>query len=225
MRIHIIRHADPDYERNTITELGHREAAALAGRMAGAGLSRIYTSPLGRARDTARYTEAATGLHAHVLDWTTELDLPHIAITDGSSQPIWNIDGQVVRGSPLAQVLELSDPAYKRALGSLAVESDGLLASFGYRRGAGVYSVAERTDENIAVFCHAGFGMTWLAHLLALPAPLLWTGLFLAPTSVTTVLFEHRSATVAVPRALAVGDTSHLYPAGLAGSTRGLLGG
>jgi probable phosphoglycerate mutase len=224
MRLHIIRHADPDYERNTITELGHREAAALAERMATAGLTRIYASPLGRARDTARYTEEATGLRAQVLDWTAELSAPHIVTVDGSSQPIWNIDGEVVRAGSLESVVELHDPAYGRIMSDLERESDALLAGFGYRRDAGVYAIEERSDENVAVFCHAGFGMTWLAQLLALPAPLLWTGLFLAPTSVTTVLMEERSATTAVPRALAVGDTSHLYVAGLHGSTRGLLG-
>ena len=31
MRILLIRHGDPDYEHDTLTEKGHREAALLAG--------------------------------------------------------------------------------------------------------------------------------------------------------------------------------------------------
>ena len=56
MRLYIIRHADPDYEHDTLTEDGHKEAQALAKRLASHGLDRIYCSPLGRAIDTARYT-------------------------------------------------------------------------------------------------------------------------------------------------------------------------
>ena len=33
MRILIIRHGDPDYERDTLTEKGHREAQLLANRL------------------------------------------------------------------------------------------------------------------------------------------------------------------------------------------------
>ncbi|MCZ7545048.1 MAG: hypothetical protein M5R40_16680 [Anaerolineae bacterium] len=74
------------------------------------------------------------------------------------------------------------------------------------------------------MFCHQGFGLTWLAHLLDLPPPAVWTGFWLAPSSVTTVLFETRSADWATPRCLSVGDVSHLYAARLPVQPRGLRG-
>ncbi|MCA1595762.1 MAG: histidine phosphatase family protein, partial [Chloroflexi bacterium] len=61
MRLYIIRHADPDYPNNTITEDGHKEARALADRLAAEKLDRIYCSPMGRAIDTARYTADRCG--------------------------------------------------------------------------------------------------------------------------------------------------------------------
>jgi hypothetical protein len=73
------------------------------------------------------------------------------------------------------------------------------------------------------VFCHGGFGLTWLAHLLALPLPLVWSGFWLPPSSVTTMLFDERSPEWAVPRCIGLGDVSHLYAAGLQVQARGIM--
>ena len=73
MRLFIIRHADPDYPNNTITPAGHQEAQALASRMQRLGLDYIYSSPMGRALDTMRYTAEALGIPYSVEDWTQEL--------------------------------------------------------------------------------------------------------------------------------------------------------
>jgi len=62
MRLSIIRHGDPDYTTDTLTEIGQREARALAERLANACLTHIYCSPLGRARVTISYTAKATKL-------------------------------------------------------------------------------------------------------------------------------------------------------------------
>ncbi|MCC6498013.1 MAG: histidine phosphatase family protein [Propionibacteriaceae bacterium] len=64
-----------------LSEAGLAQAAAVADRLAGAGLAAIYTSPLERASETAAPTAAATGLvpveepgllEADVGDWTGE---------------------------------------------------------------------------------------------------------------------------------------------------------
>jgi probable phosphoglycerate mutase len=78
--------------------------------------------------------------------------------------------------------------------------------------------------DRIAVFSHAGFALTWLSVLLEIPVTLVWSGFFLPPSSVTTILFEERSADWVVPRCTGLGDVSHLYAAGLAVGTVGLEG-
>ena len=50
MKLHIIRHGDPDYDRDTLTERGWREAELLAERTGKMGISAFYVSPLGRAQ-------------------------------------------------------------------------------------------------------------------------------------------------------------------------------
>ena len=49
MRLIFIRHGDPDYENDTLTEKGWREAKLLSERTKNWTVDDIYVSPLGRA--------------------------------------------------------------------------------------------------------------------------------------------------------------------------------
>ncbi|MFR2935372.1 MAG: histidine phosphatase family protein, partial [Ruminococcus sp.] len=53
MKLLFIRHGDPDYEIDSLTEKGWKEAALLAERVSQLEVKTFYVSPLGRARDTA----------------------------------------------------------------------------------------------------------------------------------------------------------------------------
>ncbi len=56
MRILLIRHGDPDYINDCLTEKGRREASLLADLMEKETVKDFFVSPLGRARETASYT-------------------------------------------------------------------------------------------------------------------------------------------------------------------------
>ena len=53
MRILIIRHAEPDYSIDSLTEKGFREAKYLSQRLEKEQSADVYCSIYGRARDTA----------------------------------------------------------------------------------------------------------------------------------------------------------------------------
>ena len=72
MRILLIRHGDPDYVNDTLTEKGRREAALLAKRAVSMNMGECYKSPLGRAKDTAAPCLEVTGKTAEILDWLQE---------------------------------------------------------------------------------------------------------------------------------------------------------
>lgn len=72
MRLLFIRHGDPDYRTNSLTEQGRREAEALARHIGGEHIDVMYKSPLGRAQETASYCEKALGMTAETLDWLQE---------------------------------------------------------------------------------------------------------------------------------------------------------
>src|SRR4028118_1885008 len=101
MRLYLIRHADPDYPNNTITAAGHLEAKALADRMRREGMDRIYSSPMGRARDTAQYSADALGLPMQIEDWTAELSNIHMEDTPYAGMIACDLHGEVIRGKSL----------------------------------------------------------------------------------------------------------------------------
>ncbi len=72
MRLLFIRHGDPDYVNDTLTEKGWEEAAALAELAPSLALGDCYVSPLGRAADTAREALRKTGKTAVTLHWLQE---------------------------------------------------------------------------------------------------------------------------------------------------------
>ena len=95
MRLYIIRHADPDYENNTLTPAGHQEANALARRLAGHGLDYIYTSPITRAAMTAQYTADLLKIEPITDEWLIEI--PGWEIEELGGIPAWDIPGEVFR--------------------------------------------------------------------------------------------------------------------------------
>lgn len=230
MRIYLIRHADPDYPNGTITAFGHEEAKALVTRLSKEKLDRLYSSPLGRARDTMRYTADLMPEKTPVIeDWTIEFAGTATETDEWGRITIWDMPGEVIRGgdsSPshdnckdLPYVGETPMPALFAAA---QAASDTFLARHGYVREGGRYRCAAPNTERIAVFCHGGFGLAWLAHLLEIPLALMWSGFWLPPSSVTTLLMEERSDQWVVPRCIGLGDVSHLYATGLPIQPRGI---
>ena len=66
MKLLIIRHGDPDYTVDSLTEKGRREAELLKSRLLKLDIKDFYCSPLGRARATAEPTLAAFGKKAKI---------------------------------------------------------------------------------------------------------------------------------------------------------------
>ena len=54
MRLIFIRHGDPDYKNDDVTEKGKREVELLTNRVTKWDITKICCSPLGRAQATAK---------------------------------------------------------------------------------------------------------------------------------------------------------------------------
>ena len=74
MKLLIIRHGDPDYKNDTLTEKGWRDAEYLAEILSDRDITEFYMSPYGRAKDTASLTLKKLGRTAEELPWLREFD-------------------------------------------------------------------------------------------------------------------------------------------------------
>ena len=209
MILRIIRHADPDYANNTITEFGREEAEALAVYMRTQKLDKILTSPLGRAIDTALPTCREKGLDYTVLPWTAEsMDYMRPCDRPGNCSYTFTLTDGV------RDFTDLTSESRNGSIEMLVENSDSFLASLGYERRGARYKVISPNDEHIAVFCHGGFGGAWISHLLLRPAELSWLDIRLQTTSITT--FEFRNdAEYTYPIVRQIGAIPHITLAGL----------
>jgi len=219
MKFYLIRHGDPDYENDTLTERGHREAEALVAYLKSESIDDIVSSPLGRAQDTARHTAESLGLPVTVEPWMAELSL---RVDSEVHRAAWDIHGHVMRNpeylrdpSALELIPDMPVGPVRDVVDEIRRNSDKFLASLGYVRDGGVYRIEKQNDQKIAVFAHGGFGLSWLSVLLEIPLPLMWSGFFLHTSSVTQILFDERSDNLATPRCLMVSALPHLFAASL----------
>jgi probable phosphoglycerate mutase len=228
MHLYIIRHADPCYDPDSLTETGHKEAAALAPRMKDFGINYIYSSPMIRAKQTAFYTANLQGLEIIEKEWLKELSHIHIN-QNGKEYTIWDTFGETIRKKqplPGHKDWYLHPPFDKTKIGELwqnfRIQVDRFISEHGYTREDGRYRIDRSNDDRIAIFCHNGTLLLFLAHLLEIPPSMVWSGFYCWPSSVTDIYFDERSDEWAVPRALHVADVSHLIANGLKPQARGM---
>lgn len=229
MRIIFIRHGDPDYVNDTLTEKGWKEARLLAMRVKDWKVDDFYISPLGRAQATASCSLEATGRDGITLDWLREFWYPVTDPTTGRLGVPWDFMPEFFTKEKLfyekdrwfdAEVLT-QNPELKEKAREVFKSFDELLASYGYIREGGYYKTEATQDKTIVIFCHLGVTLLLLGHLFGLSPSILWQSIFIAPTSVTILNSEERIPGQAYFRSQVIGDTKHLYDGGEAISQAG----
>lgn len=237
MRILMIRHGDPDYEHDSLTETGKKEAALLAEAAGSLHLGDCYVSPLGRAKETAACTLKKLGITAETLDWLQEfpaklnindsrelqLAYPDTRKENGryASRIVWDMmpscylnhpeymDREGWKNSEVARHSDIVS-VYENVTGNF----DNLLAGYGYVREGMYYRVKKANTDTVTFFCHFGLTCVLLSHLMNVSPFALWHGLVLAPTSVTEITTEEREQGIAMFRSQRMGDIHHLLAGG-----------
>lgn len=233
MRLLFIRHGDPDYEHDSLTEKGFREAELLVPRLTKEKIDRFYLSPLGRAQATARPTLEALGAEGETLPWLREfgavLDVTGSELLtkaypdtrENGKRIVWDMlpgywrnesayyGRDSWRDTPVARSSDYS-AEYDR----VTAEFDKLLASHGYERSGSMYITKQGSGQTLAFFCHFGVTCMLLSHLFGVSPHILVHCLAAAPTSVTELYSEEREKGKVIFRASRIGDISHLYAQG-----------
>lgn len=224
MRLIFIRHAEPDYEHNTLTRKGFREAELLAPRAAGWNASRYFTSPLNRAKLTAAPALSLLGKEAEIVPWMQEFSYMVKDPVTGRVGVPWDFmpaywteqeelhDRHHFYRHPVLS----SNPAYEPAVIALRKGLDGILSGYGLTRCGDYYrhDPAVDCEVTLAFFAHLGANCEALGYLLGISPLVLQQTLYLAPTSVSVLNSEERIKGELMFRAQFIGDTSHLTSSG-----------
>lgn len=217
MKLYIIRHGDPDYVHDCLTDLGKLQAEAVAPRLASYGITRIITSPQGRARQTAEPLCRLLSMTPQVASWAHEIyfqcNHPTRGSVFGTAAP-----EELMRSD---EVLSLGEhwhehPLYANTgageeVAGIHTAADLFFEKLGYRREGPRYQIIAPNDEVIALFCHGGLGTVLLGHLLAIPEPICFSAFGFYQTGVTLVEFKNTDTGYTAPRCRFHNDTSHLF--------------
>ncbi len=221
MKILIVRHGEPDYEIDGLTEKGAREAELLSDRLARENISAVYCSTLGRARLTAEPTLKRLGMTAEYCSWLREFDYNKITVPyRDKPKCAWDI---------LPEYMNTLDCAYnssswyeedfirnstvKESYDDVCREFDKVLEAHGYKREKYNYKAIKPNHDTIVFVCHFGLMSVLLSHVMNCSPYSIWQHVCAAPTSVTTIYTEERCCGEALLRIGSIGDTSHLYNA------------
>ena len=222
MRIIFIRHGDPNYELDTLTDKGIREASLLAKRVSEWDVKEFYCSPLGRAKKTASFSLEKMKRDAITYDWLKEFNYP---ITDPTTSTVhvpWDlmpeywtsINEYYDKDKWIHTELYQSNHELANAYLDVCKGLDDVISKYGYKRFENYYKVEKHSDDTIVFFCHLGVTCVMLSHLLGISPVVLWHDFYLAPTSVTILGSEERCNNGAAFRVQVMGDTNHLMNGG-----------
>lgn len=219
MKLIIIRHGDPDYENDTLTVKGVREAKLLSERISKLDVKAFYCSPLGRAQDTASYTLLKMNRTAETLPWLCEFEGK---IIDGDKLvQCWDrlpsswtkypehYDYNTWYNSEIMKNSNVEEK-YKEVCSGI----DELLKKYGYEHNGNVYKVNDSNHDTVVLFCHFGVESVILSHIMSCSPMIFWHNFVALPTSVTTLITEEREQGIATFRCRQFGDVSHLYAGG-----------
>ena len=176
MRMIFVRHGEPDYEHDCLTDRGLRQAEAAAERLKDTGIEEIYASPMGRAQQTAACTAGKLGLPIHTLDYMHEISWGGPGLPDDGHP--WILSERMIcrDNCDLIACDWRKHPYYAtnavvRYYNLIAGNLDRFLAEQGYTRDGVRYYCAAGQEKTIALFSHGGAGGCALAHILNLPFP------------------------------------------------------
>ncbi len=221
MRLLIIRHGDPDYDHDALTEKGKREAKLLADYLEKEKIDYFYVSSYGRAKETAAPTLERFHASPVICDYLHEFDYPTYN-ADGTRRMIawdlmpdeWTTDPRYYSMEEWSKTPIMESGNLREKATEVTRQFDECLARHGYMREGGYYRTEQGNELTLAFFCHLGLECVLLSHLLGISPVLLWQGTAAQTTSVTTLYTEERKKGIAYFRMTCFGDTAHLRYAG-----------
>ncbi len=207
MKIWIIRHGDPDYVHDSLTEKGLKQAELLAHVLASYPFDEIYLSPLGRAQKTAEPFLRLTGREANgVLPWLKEAPwvwdrLPRL----------WTNDPLCYDPRKWIEAPEMEALGKKEEYELIEKNFYEFMAERGYAKEGNHFKTnGEKNERSVLFFCHLGIGSFLLSRLIHVSPAVMWQNFFLAPSSISLAQTEEVEPGSALFRIREAGALPHL---------------
>jgi len=214
MRLIMVRHGEPNYVDDCLTETGKKQAEAAAERLMLEPIDEIYSSPNGRAHNTAEYTAKAQGLPITTLDYMHEISWGGEGIPiDGH---LWSLSDLMINEEDFDFAHDdwREHPYFKgniatRDYDHVTKEFDAFMKKQGYIHEGSRFLCTTDERKNVAVFSHGGSGACVLSSLLNLPFPYTLVMLPYDYTSIIVLDFPVEKGKYVHPRIELFNDTLH----------------
>lgn len=233
MRLIFIRHGEPDYVNDCLTENGIIQAKSTAERLKDEDIKAIYSSPMGRAKETASFTAKEHGIDVQVLDFMHEIDWGDMASPQNKAVSesmdseqteklpydghIWTLAYKLLSenpeyvGSPdWNQHHYFKDNVAMEYYDMISSKFDQLLEKYGLIRKNGLYYVEKENEDTIALFAHGGSGAIMFSHVLSLPLPYVLVNMPYGVCSVSIIYFDPEPGRMCIPRIELFNDMGHI---------------
>ena len=226
MILYYVRHGDPIYRPDSLTEKGLKQAEVLAKRFKKFGLDEIYSSPAIRAQLTAEPTCKALGIEKTIIEWAHEdCAWKYMTVQAEGERRRWGFqDKKICEIFNSREVRDLqgewyTHPAFKDTQFGEYIQKnnaqvDEFMLSLGFEhdRENFRYKIVKPSGKKIALFAHQGMGMNVLSSILDIPYPLFCTRYDISHSSVTAIYFNEDGEYV-IPKVLFLSNDSHLFKA------------
>ena len=219
MKLILVRHGDPNYELDCLTELGHKQAKVVAERLMEEGIEEVYASSLGRAKQTAQAFMDRSGIGPmHVLDFMKELRFGTADALYQSGNPWLAALDLVHQGEDLQSPDWREYPGFKGNMATVDADkvmagTDEWLATLGYQREGLYYRCTNEDDreKTIALFSHGGSSTAFLSRVLNVPFPHMCVVLgHIRHTAITILQFDKRPGSLSMPIVDVMVEARHL---------------
>ena len=223
MLLYFIRHGDPIYDPNSLTELGLKQADALSKRLYKSGINKIFVSTSNRAIQTAEPTCKLLNLEPMMLDWCNEKYAYHEFTglnREGKRCFLKDCDNykrlfvsKRIRdlGFEWYKDKAFSEMKCKEGMDRINKETDLFIEQLGYKhnRDEATYTAVMPNKDRVALFAHAGFGSVFLSSLLDIPYPMFASHFGISHSNIAVIEFDGDDEII--PKVLTFSNDSHLY--------------
>ncbi len=223
MLLYFIRHGDPIYTPDSLTEQGTKQADALAKRLVKSKINKIYSSTSNRSVLTAKPTCNLLNIEPTLLDWCNEkYSYEEFTGYNSENKRYFLMDCDNYRKLFVSKRIRdlqfnwyedesFADMKCKSGMERILTKTEDFLEELGYKhnRENCTYTAVNPNDDRVALFAHAGFGSVFLSCLLDIPYPIFATRFGMGHSNITVVEFRERN--IVVPRVLTFSNDSHLY--------------